>query len=110
MQISLAWKRLKLMPFYRSQSTSPIIDLSLNYKIKILNIEATKLELMNLLLQTNNESVLTKLKVVFEEEAVDWWNDMSTNEREEIKTGLKQADNGNFISNEMVMKQFDKEQ
>ena len=75
-----------------------------------MNIEATKLELMNLLLQTNNESVLTKLKVVFEEEAVDWWNDMSINEREEIKMGLKQADNGNFISNEMVMKQFDKKQ
>ncbi|WP_190311226.1 hypothetical protein [Psychroflexus gondwanensis] len=37
-----------------------------------MNIETTKLELMHLLLQTQKESLLAKLKTVFEEEQVDW--------------------------------------
>ena len=73
-----------------------------------MNIEATKLELMHLLLQTQKESLLAKLKTVFDEEQVDWWNDMSKAEQEEIKTGLNQADKGEYIPNETVMKRFDK--
>jgi predicted transcriptional regulator len=73
-----------------------------------MNIETTKLELMHLLLQTQKESILKKLKSVFEEEQVDWWSEMSKIEQEEIKTGLTQADNGEFKANEVVMKRFDK--
>jgi predicted transcriptional regulator len=73
-----------------------------------MNIETTKLELMHLLLQTQKESILKKLKSVFEEEQVDWWSEMSKIEQEEIKTGLTQADNGEFKANEIVMKRFDK--
>ncbi|HNP19609.1 MAG TPA: hypothetical protein PKL31_14325 [Fulvivirga sp.] len=49
-----------------------------------------------------------KLKSVFEEEHVDWWSEMSEKEQEEIKTGLKQADNDKLTANETVMKRFDK--
>ena len=73
-----------------------------------MNIETTKLELMHLLLQTQKESILKKLKSVFEEEQVDWWSEMSNTEQEEIKTGLEQANNGEFKANEIVMKRFDK--
>lgn len=73
-----------------------------------MNIEATKLELMHLLLQTQKESLLAKLKTVFEEEQVDWWSEMSKEEQEEIKTGLSQADKVDYIANETVMKRFDK--
>jgi len=73
-----------------------------------MNIEATKLELMHLLLQTQKESLLKKLKTVFEEEQGDWWNEMSKKEQEEIKTGLNQADKEDYIANETVMKRFDK--
>lgn len=73
-----------------------------------MNIETTKLELMHLLLQTQKESILRKLKSVFEEEQVDWWSEMSKKEQEEIKTGLAQADKGEYKANETVMKRFDK--
>lgn len=73
-----------------------------------MNIETTKLELMHLLLQTQKESLLKKLKLVFEEEQVDWWSEMSTKEQDAIKTGLSQADNDNYIANETVMYRFDK--
>lgn len=73
-----------------------------------MNIEATKLELMHLLLQTQKESLLAKLKTVFEEEQVDWWSEMSKEEQDEIKIGLTQADKGDYIANETVRKRFDK--
>ncbi|MEM6722319.1 MAG: hypothetical protein AAF611_23535 [Bacteroidota bacterium] len=73
-----------------------------------MNIEATKLELMHLLLQTQKESVLKKLKSVFEEEQTDWWNEISENEQDEIKMGLAQADKEDYKANETVMKRFDK--
>ncbi len=73
-----------------------------------MNIEATKLELMHLLLQTQKESLLAKLIKVFDEEQVDLWSEMSIEEQEEIKTGLDQADKGDYIANETVMKRFDK--
>lgn len=73
-----------------------------------MNIEATKLELMQLLLQTQKESLLMKIKTILEEEQEDWWSEMSKDEQDEIKTGLAQADKGEFIANEKVMKRFDK--
>lgn len=73
-----------------------------------MNIETTKLELMHLLLQTQKESILKKLKAVFEEEQADWWNEMSQDEQNEIKTGLAQANKGEYKANETVMKRFDK--
>ena len=77
-------------------------------KHPIMNIETTKLELMQLLLHTQKESLLAKIKKVFDEEQVDWWSEMSKEEQEEIKTGLKQGDKGEYIANETVMKRFDK--
>ena len=73
-----------------------------------MSIESTKLELMHLLLQTQKESILKKLKSVFEEEQVDWWSEMSNEEQEEIKTGLAQADKGEYKPNDSVLKRFDK--
>ncbi|VAW15985.1 hypothetical protein MNBD_BACTEROID03-2692 [hydrothermal vent metagenome] len=73
-----------------------------------MNIETTKLELMHLLLQTRKESLLAKLKKVFEEEQIDWWGELSKEEQEEIETGLQQADKEEYTTNETVMKRFDK--
>ncbi len=73
-----------------------------------MSIEARKLELIDLLLQTQKESLLVRLKEVFEEEQEDWWSEMSKEEQEEIQTGLRQADKRDHILNESVMKRFDK--
>ena len=80
----------------------------MNVKMTVMNIEATKLELMHLLLQTQKETLLAKLKKVFEEEQTDWFTEMSSEEQEEIKTGIEQADKGKYISNDEAMKRFKK--
>jgi len=74
----------------------------------VMSIETTKLELMHLLLQTQKESLLAKLKKVFDEEQTDWWNEMTIEEQEEVKTGISEADKNEFIANETVIKRFGK--
>ncbi len=73
-----------------------------------MNIESTKLELMHLLLQTQKECILEKLKKIFEEEQPDWWDEMSKEEQHEIEKGLAQADNENYIANKTIMNRFRK--
>lgn len=72
-----------------------------------MNIEVTKLELMQLLLNTRKESTLKKIKRIFQEESSDWWTEMSTEEQAEIEEGLQQAENGEVVSHESLMKRFD---
>lgn len=73
-----------------------------------MNIEATKLELMNLLLNTQKESVLEKIKDIFRQEASqDWWEELSKEEHQDIEVGLKEAENGQVKSHRDVMKLFD---
>lgn len=73
-----------------------------------MNIEATKLELMQLLLNTKSESILKKIKRIYQEEgSPDWWTEMSSEEQAEIEEGLKQVENNEVVSHESVMKRFD---
>jgi len=72
-----------------------------------MNIEATKLELMKLLLNTQKESVLEKIKEIFQKEyPQDWWEELSKEKHQEIELGLKEAENGQLKSHQDVMKLF----
>lgn len=73
-----------------------------------MDIEATKLELMQLLLQTEEEDVLVRLHKVFEEQSSDWWLHLSAEERKEIQEGIEEADKGEYIENSEVRKRFKK--
>jgi hypothetical protein len=73
-----------------------------------MNIEATKLELIHLLLQTQKESLLVKIKKVFDEEQTDWWGEMDSEEKQEVETGISEADEGMLTLHKKMMKRFDK--
>lgn len=72
-----------------------------------MNVETTKLEVINLLLQTQKESLLVKIKQLLEEES-DWYKEMSYKEQEEIQNGLAEADAEKYKTNQDVLKRFDK--
>ena len=60
---------------------------------------------LNLLGQFGKEEI----EIINENEyQKDWWTEMTAQEQEEIKTGLDQADKGDVISNEKIMKYFNK--
>lgn len=73
-----------------------------------MNIESTKLELITLLLNTQKESVLEKIKDIFRQEfSQDWWEELSEEEHQEIEEGLDEFENGDIKSHKDVMKLFD---
>lgn len=73
-----------------------------------MSIETTKLELMNLLLHTQKESVLEKIKDIFQKESSqDWWEELSKEEHQDIEQGLNEFENGQVKSHRDVMKLFD---
>lgn len=60
---------------------------------------------LNLLGQFGKEEI----EIINENEyQKDWWTEMTAQEQEEIKTGLDQANKGDVISNEKIMKHFNK--
>lgn len=73
-----------------------------------MDIKATKLDLMQLLLQINEESVLKRVKSILEEESSDWWDELSDEEKEDIALGLQDVENGDMVDYEEVKKLFRK--
>ena len=71
-----------------------------------MDIQATKIELAQLLLNTDNVSVLNKIKTILKTEKKDWWDELTDFQKEQIEIGENQIDNGEVISWEEVKKQM----
>jgi len=71
-----------------------------------MNLEAKKLELVKLILNTEKKSVLAKVEAVLKmEKDSDWWDEISEAEKEEIEKGIAEADSGQLIPNDEIMKE-----
>jgi predicted transcriptional regulator len=71
----------------------------------IMNLQAKKLELVQLILNTEKPSILQKVEDVFKKKA-DWWDEISEDERKSIEKGLAEANRGELIPHEQVMKEL----
>ena len=49
-----------------------------------------------------------KTELILKTSKKDWFEDLSSEEKEEIEIGLKQAENDEFISQKTVMNRFSK--
>jgi predicted transcriptional regulator len=76
-------------------------------KIKpIMNIQSKKLELVQLILNTEKPSILVKVEALLKKEKVtDWWEETSEAEKIAIGKGIAEADNGDLIPHAKVMKE-----
>ena len=72
-----------------------------------MDIQAEKLSLIKWLTDVNEPSVIEQFVALKNNQQIDWWNEIDTDERIEIEEGLKQADAGEFLSHEDVMKKYD---
>jgi len=65
----------------------------------LLNLNAKKVKLINLIINTEKPSVLKKLEEVFELELeIYWWDDGSGSDYETIKPGIGETDKGELFS------------
>ena len=73
----------------------------MNYSIKE--------ELYKLIDKCEEEAVLYEIKEKLTQNEEDWWDtDFTKEEQEEMLEDARQADAGNYLTNEEVMKKFDK--
>jgi predicted transcriptional regulator len=61
-------------------------------------------ELKHLIDAEQDISLLNTVKSLLSQDAGDWWHAITEAERKEIEEGIAQADRGEFISHEDVMK------
>lgn len=73
-----------------------------------MNIHAEKLELVKLLLETNDKTTLDKVKSILKKEPADWWDEISQEEREEIKLAMQEADRGEKVPHSVAVERFGK--
>jgi hypothetical protein len=73
-----------------------------------LSLENKKIELIQWLSTLNDSSLIDKLMKLREKEKNDWWNEISASEKESIKKGIKDADNGKLTSHSNVKGIYEK--
>jgi predicted transcriptional regulator len=69
-----------------------------------MNLQAKKLELVQLILNTEKPSILRQVEEVFKKKT-DWWDEISEDERKSIEKGLAEANEGDLIPHEEVLKE-----
>ena len=73
-----------------------------------MDILSEKLQLIEWLAKVNNTSVIKEFIALKKKKEKDWWNEISSQEQNEIKEGLAQADRGEVVPHEQVMQLFKK--
>lgn len=63
-----------------------------------MNIEASKLELVKLIVNIDNKEIIDKLIKAIKSDDDDFWTGLTTLEKDEIRMGLKQLEEGKRIS------------
>lgn len=70
-----------------------LISLKYHFKNAIMDIQAKKLNLIQWLIQLNDERLLNKIEAL-QTEDLDFWNELSEQQRQEIKKGIAELDAG----------------
>ena len=69
-----------------------------------MNIQAEKLELIRMLLNTKEPSVLASIRRIFEkQEKADFWKTLSEEVKEDIRQGIDELDKGEKYPYDEIM-------
>jgi hypothetical protein len=63
-----------------------------------MNLQASKLELVKLIVNIDNQKIIDKLLTILRSGQEDFWFELSEKERQEINLGIHQLDSGQRIS------------
>jgi len=71
-----------------------------------MDLQSSKLELVRLILKIDNQKTINKLTAILQDQDEDFWNELSDQQKEEIKLGINQLNDGQRISlEEFISKQ-----
>lgn len=71
-----------------------------------MDIQTRKIALVKAILSIDNNEVLQNIADFMQSKEVDFWNELSAVEKEEIKTGIDQLDKGKRVSLESVLEKI----
>ena len=63
-----------------------------------MDIRLEKLELMKMLMETENPSVLQAIRKIFQKEEKDWWDDLTEEQQNILNESMEQYEKGEFSS------------
>jgi len=67
-----------------------------------MNIQIEKLEILKMILETDNLSIIESIKRIFNPSSnADFWETFSYDQKEDILKGLKETENRNIINHSM---------
>jgi hypothetical protein len=65
-----------------------------------MDIQVEKLELIKMLAETENPSIIKEIKKIFQREKRDWWDELSDEQKLILNQADKEIDNGDFVTSE----------
>ncbi len=69
-----------------------------------MNIQAEKLEIMRMVLETDNPKIITSIKKIFKKSAEkDFWETISQAQNEEMIIGIKETESGDIVDYEVFI-------
>ena len=71
-----------------------------------MNIQLEKLELIKMLIETNDSSIIDAVKKIFTSEKKDWWDELSDEQKFEIEESDREIDRGEYVDFEDFIKKF----
>ncbi|PJC62650.1 MAG: hypothetical protein CO022_03400 [Flavobacteriales bacterium CG_4_9_14_0_2_um_filter_32_27] len=71
-----------------------------------MNIQTSKIELVKMILNIENDKFLEKITEFIKKEKVDFWDELSLSEQKEIEKGIDQLDKGKKIAYDDFLKKI----
>lgn len=72
-----------------------------------MNIQAEKIALAKMLLETENPRIIASIKKIFSKENTsDFWNDLSAEQKEEIQKASLETDSDEVIDYDLFMQNY----
>ena len=71
-----------------------------------MDLKTSKLELIQAILKIDNETIIEKMTNMLRKEQGDFWNELSTEQQQEIKKGLSELDQGKRVSYNSFVKKI----
>jgi hypothetical protein len=73
-----------------------------------MNIQAEKINLLETIMNTNDEGLILDMKAFLLNRKADWFDELGKEQQKDITEGLEQADRGETVPHEEVVKLFGK--
>lgn len=73
-----------------------------------MNIQAEKIEIMKLILATDDLETLKNIKNIFKKDTADFWESLSDEQKEDVLLGVEEIQNGESVTYESFINRHKK--